>query len=139
MSWLLTVFTGGIYLIFWSWRVATELNSAENRTMFSTETWRKAFASLLLLMVVGAVVAAKMNNPIIFILTALCLFSFFVHVQLAIGNYIKLKDIQLNTGESYSHTVSIVLLWVVANVGVAYMQRALNRIIRQERGRSQGG
>jgi len=135
-SWLLTVFTGGIYLIFWSWRVATELNSAENRTVFRVDIWRRAFVALLFLTVVGAVVAAKMNNPIILLVTALCLFSLFVHVQLAIGNYIKSKDIQLNTGGSYSHTVSIVLFWFVANLGVVYMQSGINRAIRHERAHS---
>ena len=133
ISWLLTIATGGIYLIFWAWLVANELNNAENQIVFKVETWRKVFVVLMILAVVGFVVATRTDNPLLFIVSTFCLFGLFIYVQIAIGNYVKLKDTELNTGVTFSNTVSVILLWIVANLGVAYMQSGINRIITHER------
>lgn len=135
VSWLLTIATGGIYLIFWAWRVANELNSAENQTIFKVDAWRKAFVLLLVFAVVGFVFAIRADNPLFFIVTVLCLFGLSIYIQIAIGNYVKSKDIELSTGGTYSNVISIILLWMFANLGIAYMQSSINRIIRYERAR----
>jgi hypothetical protein len=135
VSWLLTVFTGGTYLIFWAWLIANELNTAEKRAVFKIDIWRRTFFILTFAALVGFVVV-KTNNPIFFLVVFLCMFSLFIYVQFAIGNYIKSKDIELNTGKTYSNAMSVILLWFVANLGVAYMQASINRIIRLERERS---
>jgi succinate dehydrogenase hydrophobic anchor subunit len=137
-SWLLTVCTGGAYLFFWVWRVATELNGAENKNVFRIDVWRKAFLVLLLLAFVGLVFVAQANNPIPIAMAFLCFFILFIYVQLAIGNYIKWKDKELNTGATYSNAASVVLLWFVASLGVAYMQSGINRVIKHERVSSRG-
>jgi glucan phosphoethanolaminetransferase (alkaline phosphatase superfamily) len=136
VTWLLTVLTGGIYLCYWAWRVASELNSAEGKKVLNTDFWVKALISLLVAVFVGVLVTLYSGNPIPFFAVALLLFAFFVYVQLSIGNYIKAKDRQLNTGASFSNALSFVLLWMVANVGVAYMQAGINRVITNERARS---
>ena len=135
-SWLLTIFTGGIYLIFWFWRVANELNGAENKTVFKVGMWRKLFIALLFLSFAGVVVTINTKNPLLLLVAILGLFGLCIHVQLAIGNYVKSKDIELNTGASYSNGVSVILLWLVANLGVAYMQSGINRVIHHERAHS---
>lgn len=123
-------------MIFWTWRVANELNNAENRTIFKVDAWRKSFFLLLVFAVVNIVFAIRADNPLLFIVTVLCLFGFFIYIQIVIGNYVKSKDIELNTGGTYSNTVSVILLWMFANLGVAYMQSGINRIIRYERAHS---
>ena len=135
-TWLLTIITSGIYLPFWAWRIANELNTAEKRTVFKVDIWRKAFLSLMLLALVSFVVVINSNNPIYFLVIMICLLILFINVQLSIGNYIKLKDVELNTGKKYSNSMSIFLLWLVANTGVAYMQSGINRIITHEREKS---
>ena len=136
LSWLLTVATGGLYLIYWAWRVASELNYAENREVFRTDLWRKTAIVLFLLSVVGFVVAVETHHFVSFMVIASCLLAFLLYVQVSIGNYIIKKDIQLGTGHQYSHAISLVLLWLVANTGVAYMQSGINRVIRHEQARS---
>lgn len=136
VSWLLTVATGGAYLFFWAWRIAKELNSAEKRMVFPIVWWRNTTLVLFGLAVVGAVVAIQTKNPFLLCAVLLCLFGFFVYVQISIGNYIKAKDAQLETGGEFSNAVSVVLLWLVANTGVAYMQLGINRVIRHEQARS---
>ncbi len=136
VTWLLTVATGGIYLFFWAWHIAKELNNAENRMVFPIMWWRNTTLALFGLAAVGALIAIQTNNPLLFFVVGLCLFSFFVYVQISIGNYIKAKDAQLGTGGEFSNAVSVVLLWLVANTGVAYMQSGINRVIRHEQARS---
>ena len=41
---------------------------------------------------------------------------------------------ELNTGAQYSHTTLLVLFWIVANTGIAYMQSGINRIISKQIG-----
>lgn len=135
VTWLLTVITGGIYLFYWAWRVANELNSAEGKKVLRTDLWARAFTVLLIIAFVGVLIAAYSGNPLLFAGAVLLLFAFFVCVQLSIGNYIKEKDRQLNTGASFSNALSLVLLWMVANTGVAYMQAGINRVITNERAR----
>jgi ABC-type Na+ efflux pump permease subunit len=136
VTWLLTVLTGGLYLVYWAWRVASELNGAEGKKVLSTGLWAKAFIAILIAVFVGLLFTGYSGNPVPFFVAALLLFAFFVYVQLSIGNYIKAKDRQLNTGASFSNALSFVLLWMVANVGVAYMQAGINRVITNERARS---
>ena len=136
ISWLLTVVTGGIYLLYWVWHVATELNNAEERIVFPLKGWRRAAIVLFVLTAVGAVVAFQTKNPLLLFALALCLLAFFVHVQIYIGNYVKAKDAQLATGVQFSNTMSVLLFWLVANTGVAYMQSGINRVIRHEQARS---
>lgn len=136
ISWLFTVATGGIYLLFWAWLVASELNSAEQRKVFPVNVWRKAAIILFGLAIIGLFLDIKASNPLFLIAIILCLFGFFLYVQVSIGNYIKGKDAQLNTGGNFSNSLSIFLLWVVANTGVAYMQSGINRVIRHEQARS---
>jgi hypothetical protein len=136
VSWLLTLFSGGFYLLFWVWLVAGELNHAERKTVLNAHLWRRIAAALLLTTFLGMAWAAGTQNPIPFLVPFLTLFGFCIYVQIAIGNYIKAKDRELNTGGSYSNALSVFLLWVVANSGVAYMQTAINRVIEHERMRS---
>ena len=135
-TWLLTIFTGGIYLLFWVWLIANELNTAEKRTVFNVDIWRKVFGALMFLALVTFVVAVTSNNPVYFLITALFTLILFFHIQLSFGNYIKSKDVQLNTGNTYSNSLSIFLFWFVANLGVAYMQSGFNRVIGHERANS---
>jgi len=132
-TWLLTTFTGGIYLLFWVWNIANELNTAEKRTVLKVDIWRKVFLSLIPLTLVSYVIAVQAHIAIFLLVTIICWLIFFINVQLSIGYYIKVKDAELNTGKEYSNPLSIVLLWFVANTGVAYMQSGINRIITHER------
>lgn len=136
ISWLLTVATGGIYLFFWAWLVASELNSAEKKKAFPVKLWRNTAIILYGLALVGFLLAINDGTPFLFIAVCLCLLGFFLYIQVAIGNYIKSKDVQLNTGGNFSNALSIFLFWIVANTGVAYMQSGINRVIRHEQARS---
>lgn len=136
ISWLLTVVTGGIYLFFWAWLVASELNSAEQKKVFPVQLWRNTAIVLYVLALGGFLLAVNYETPLVFIAACLCLLGFLLYIQVSIGNYIKSKDIQLNTGGNYSNALSIFLLWLVANTGVAYMQSGINRVIRHEQARS---
>jgi glucan phosphoethanolaminetransferase (alkaline phosphatase superfamily) len=136
ISWLLTVLTGGIYIFFWAWQVASELNSAEQKQVFPVKLWRNTAIVLYGLALVGVLLAINSQTPLLFITTCLCLLGFILYIQVSIGNYIKNKDVQLNTGSNFSNAVSILLFWLVANTGVAYMQSGINRIIRHEQARS---
>ena len=135
VSWLLTVVTGGIYLFYWVWQVATELNHAENRTVLPVKGWRNTAFLLLGLTAAGAVVGDQAQIPLLFFIFV-CLLALFIHVQISIGNYIKAKDAELATGGEFSNALSVVLLWLFANTGVAYMQSGINRVIRYEQARS---
>lgn len=73
------------------------------------------------------------------IVGSVLLFGLYIYVQLAIGRYIQMKDVELRTGASFSNPVSILLLWLVANSGVAYMQNGINRVIEHERMRASQG
>jgi hypothetical protein len=136
ISWLLTVATGGIYLIFWVWFVTSELNSAEKRKVFPIYRWRIIALILFSLAAVGFVVAVQVKDPFLFLVVAVCLLIFFLYVQISIGNYIIMKYAQLNAGTSFSNALSIFLFWLVVNTGVAYMQSGINRVIRHEQARS---
>ena len=136
ISWLLTVVTGGIYLLFWVWLVTSELNSAEKRKVFPIYMWRIIALILFRLAAVGFVGAVQAKDPILFLVVAVCVLGFFLYVQISIGNYIKKKYAQLNAGASFSNALSIFLFWLVANTGVAYMQSGINRVIRHEQARS---
>ena len=114
-------------------KIANELNGAENKAVFKVDVWRNLFIALLLLSLAGFIVTVNTNNPLLLLAAILGLFGLCIYVQLAIGNYVKSKDIELNTGASYSNGVSVVLLWLVANIGVAYMQSGINRVIQHER------
>lgn len=135
-SWLLTVLTSGIYLIFWAWRVANELNAAENRIVLNAKAWRQAFLAMLAFVLASFMFAAQTHNLVPVLAASFLLFGLYVHVQVAIGNYIKSKDRALGTGASFSNFVSVFLLWFVFNLGIVYMQHGINRIIEHERARS---
>jgi len=135
ISWLLTVATGGIYLFFWVWLVASELNSAEQNEVFPVKLWRNTAIILYSLALIGLLLAINGKTPLLLVVFSLCLLGFFLYIQVAIGNYIKSKDIQLNTGGDFSNALSIFLFWLVANTGVAYMQSGINRVIRHEQTR----
>jgi len=136
VTWLLTVATGGIYLLFWVWLVASELNSAENKTVFPVKSWRGIAIALYGSVLVSLVLAINSVTSLLFVASILCLLAFFLYVQITVGNYIKRKDVQLNTGGNYSNVLSIFLFWLIANTGVAYMQVGINRVIRYEQARS---
>jgi hypothetical protein len=136
VSWLLTVATGGIYLFFWAWLVASELNGAEQKKVFPVKLWRNTAIILYGLAFIGFLLAVNSETQLLFIAACLCLLGFFLYIQVSIGNYIKNKDIQLNTGGNFSNALSIFLFWLVANTGVAYMQSGINRVIRHEQARS---
>lgn len=135
-SWLLTVFTGGVYLFFWAWLVATELNNAEQKKIFPVKLWRNTIVLLYSLVFVGLLLIVNSITPFVIVAALLSLIVWLLYVQVSIGNYIKSKDAQLNTGGNYSNALSVFLLWLVANSGVAYMQSGINRIIRHEQARS---
>lgn len=138
-SWLLTVFTGGIYLLFWVWLIANELNAAENRTIFEVNIWRKIFLVLMILIFALFVFTATTSDYkllALLLVMCLCLLILYIHIQLAFGRYIKSKDVELKTGKLYSDVTSILLFWFVGTLGVVYMQSAVNRIIRHERERT---
>lgn len=136
VSWLLTVFTGGIYFLFWVWNIANEVNSSENRIVFPVKQWRIITLTLYMLAAVGIVITKMTSSPLFFFGVAIFLLGYFLYVQISIGNYIKKKDVELITGKEFSNTLSIFLFWMVANIGVAYMQFGINRIIRCDRARS---
>ncbi len=136
VSWLLTVATGGIYLFFWVWLVASELNCAEQKKVFPVKLWGNNAIILYGLAFIGFLLAVNSETQFLFIAACLCLLGFFLYIQVSLGNYIKNKDIQLNTGGNFSNAVSILLFWLVAITGVAYMQSGINRIIRYEQARS---
>jgi hypothetical protein len=137
LTWLLTVITGGIYFPIWVWNITNELNNAEGQTVFKVRIWRYVFTVLNVLAIFGLAVFAITDNPIFFAAMLLCLLCLGIYVQLEIGNYIVRKDLELNTGRSYSNLISIFLFWFVADLGVAYMQSGINRIIYQERTKSE--
>ena len=152
VSWLLTVMTGGIYLFFWVWLVATELNNAEQKNVFPVKLWRNATVTLYILALVGFLLALNAVTSLLAVAAILGLVGLFLSVQVSIGNYIKCKDGELNTGKKYSNVLSVFLLFyfftfllfyfftfllfLVANTGVAYMQSGINRVIRYEQDRS---
>ena len=135
-TWLLTVFTSGLYIFYWAWRVANELNGAEGKLVLNAPLWKHLFFAFLPTMFVAFLVTLYSGNPILFVVVALAFFAFLLYVQFSIGNYIKAKDKELNTGATFSNTLSFILFWMVANVGAAYMQGGINRVIRGERARS---
>ncbi len=92
--------------------------------------------ALIVLVIVGAIMIMRTGNPFFFLVLFLLLLSFYIYVLFAFGNYIKLKDVELNTGSSFSNLLSIFLFWFVANLGIAYLQSGINRIIEHERMRS---
>ena len=136
VTWLLTVGTSGIYVFFWVWRVGTEFNSDAQREVLPVRKWRNAYAVLLGLTLAALLWAVQWEGKLIrlfpLLLLAALQFALFLYVQIAIGNYIKSKHKELHTGESYSHAVSLILFWLVANLGVAYMQSGINTIIAYE-------
>lgn len=134
VSWLLTVATG-LYVLFWSWAVANELNAAEEREIFNVQRWRRLFLLLVLVVFVALVLALQADFIFPLVVATVLLLVFYLRVQLDFGNYIKSKDRQLQTGASYSNAVFLFLFWFVANLGVLYMQVGINRVIRQQRGR----
>lgn len=136
VSWLLTVTTGGIYLLFWTWLVASELNGAEQKKVFPVKLWRNTAIILYGLALIGLLLAINSKTPLLFIIACLCLLGLFLYIQVSIGNYIKNKDVQLNTGGNFSNALSILLFWLVANTGVAYMQSGINRLIRHGQARA---
>ena len=95
--------------------------------------WRNLLITSIGLTLAGVVLAIQMDNPFLLMTAAAFLFGFHVYVQVYIGNYIKQKDAQLKTGGNFSNTVSVLLFWLVANTGVAYMQSGINRVINHER------
>lgn len=136
LAWLLTVISGGLYFFVWVWLVTKEINSAEERNVFPIQCWKNIAILSLILEIIGFIVAIKVNNPILLLLVALLIFGLISHAQTSIGSYIKNKDLELRTGEKFSNLLSVVLFWLVANTGVAYMQSGINRIIRNEQSRS---
>ena len=135
VSWLLTLLTGGIYFLFWVWAVANELNVAEEREVFNVRRWRLQFLLLHGFAYLAVIIAVRTGvlSPAIF--AVLCLIAFYISVQVVIGCYIKQKDRELGTGAAYSNGIFLVLFWCIANLGVAYMQAGINRIIISERSR----
>ena len=103
VSWLLTVMTGGIYLFFWVWLVATELNNAEQKNVFPVKLWRNATVTLYILALVGFLLALNAVTSLLAVAAILGLVGLFLSVQVSIGNYIKCKDGELNTGKKYSN------------------------------------
>lgn len=136
VTWLLTTITGGIYLLYWGWRVAGELNGAENKMVFNVAGWRNAFIILFLLSLAAPTLFAKAGSMFPFLLLAAGFLSLFVYVQITIGNYIKQKYAELNIDKSYSNLLSLILLWFVFNLGIVYMQSSINLIIKHEMAKS---
>ena len=89
VSWLLTVMTGGIYLFFWVWLVATELNNAEQKNVFPVKLWRNATVTLYILALVGFLLALNAVTSLLAVAAILGLVGLFLSVQVSIGNYIK--------------------------------------------------
>lgn len=112
VSWLLTIVSGGVYLLFWVWNIANELNSAERTTVLNVNLWRKMFMTLLFLSFLGFIWLLRTSNPILFIMCGVLVFGLCIHVQLTIGRYIQTKDVELGTGASFSNALSITLLWL---------------------------
>lgn len=135
-TWLLTVFTSGLYFFYWAWRIASELNSAEGRIVLNAPLWKRLLFAFLPAIFVTFIVMVHSGNPVLFFVVAVAFFAFLLYVQFSIGNYIKAKDRELNTGRSFSNALSFVLFWMLANIGAAYMQIGINRVIQGERARS---
>ena len=132
-TWLLTTLTSGLYLLYWGWRVAAELNSAEEKMVFNIAAWRNAFFVLFLLSMLGPMFLVKVDATYFLLLFMAGFLSLFVYVQISIGNYIKQKYAELNIDKSYSNVLSFILLWFVLNLGIVYMQSSINLIIKHER------
>ncbi|MDT8318666.1 MAG: hypothetical protein RQ824_11875 [bacterium] len=134
--WLLTTLTSGLYLLYWGWRVAAELNSAEEKRVFNIAAWRNAFLVLFLLSMAGPMLLVGLDVTYFLLLIMSGFLSIFVYVQITIGDYIKQKYEELNIDKSYSNVLSFILLWFVLNLGIVYMQSSINRIIKHERAKS---
>ena len=135
-QWLYTIFSGGIYLFYWVWRLSYELNNAEEKTVLNITLWKNILFSILLL-ATGAFIYSKYTNninPFAIIFATYLIFVIYVFCE--IGNYIKLKDTEHCLGISFSNIKFLFLLFMIANTGVIYMQKALNLIIERERNAS---
>lgn len=119
---------------FWVWRLSNEINFAEQLEVFPVTLWRRVFLILLAFIFLVLLFIATIDSiwPII-LLFVLMLFSLFftTQVMITIGGYIQKKDKQLATGEFFSNTLCMILMFMLANAGVAYMQAGINRIIKE--------
>jgi hypothetical protein len=131
-TWLVFVATGGIYAIFWAWEIAEELNEAEGSNVLKNHLWR-AMAFFLFLLYLAAFIYAVNSHDLWPALVAFLAWGIFcIYVQVQIGNYIKRKNSQLNLSSDFSNTASVALMILVAGLGIAYMQSALNKVILSE-------
>lgn len=139
ITWMLTLITGGIYLPFWIWRLSKEINFAEQFEVFPVTLWKRVFLTLLafifLVLLFIAIIDSMWPTIVLFVLMLLGLF-FIIQVMSTIGGYIQKKDKQLGTGESFSHALCMILMFMLANAGVAYIQAGINRIIKEQQSNS---
>lgn len=131
-QWLYTVLTGGIYLFYWVWRISSELNDAEGKVVLNISLWKKLLFVILALTISTLIYLKYANNIIPFLVMFVSYLTFIIYVLCKIGSYIKTKDKEHNLSISFSNFTSIFLMFVIANTGVIYIQRALNKIITRE-------
>jgi H+/Cl- antiporter ClcA len=131
-TWLLTAFTSGIYALLWVWKVGQELNTAEGTNVFKLHLWRLIACILFPLVLLAAIISINSGNPTPVFVGFFVWGAFLIYVQIQIGNYIKHKDRELGLGLNFSNAKSIMLMYLVANYGMAYIQHSLNKVIQNE-------
>jgi hypothetical protein len=131
-TWLLTVGTGGIYAFLWVWEAGQELNTAEGTNVFKLHLWRLIAFILLPLVLLAFIISINLGNPAPAFAGIVVWGAFLVYVQVQVGKYIQRKDQELGLGLKFSNAKSLVLMYLVAMAGMAYIQTSLNKVIQSE-------
>ena len=133
IAWLMTIFSGGVYSFFWVARVCSDINHAEGKPIFNLTNWLKTIIILFTVSIITMAIFIQRPRPdslalVILIVNCLITLLFFLSIQLKIGSYIQKKQFEILKSKPYSHTVSIILLWLLVGTGVIYIQSSLNKI-----------
>lgn len=136
LVWLFTILSGGLYLFYWCYRVSAELNAAEEQMVLKVNEWGAGSlvaVALLIILTINPLLAGFVFPGMILVFYVLGLF---LYVQISIGRYIRSKENTLKLDNQYNHWISLLLMWFVMNIGVAYIQQHINKIIDAERSKS---
>jgi hypothetical protein len=130
-TWLLAVFTGGLYIIYWVGRVSREINLAEEKNILPIDYWSKFFIGWLAAYFVSFVYLLTTENIFPFVIIATIWLWFSFKVIVVIGKYVRQK--QIANGESKPvNPVGAYFLLFAWILGLPYLQINLNKVIRHE-------
>ncbi|MDH5180902.1 MAG: hypothetical protein OEZ39_13170 [Gammaproteobacteria bacterium] len=130
LTWLLIFATGGIYLLYWIFRVGRTINRVEGIYLIPVGRWISDFVLYIQLFIFTIIFMIDFGSAGLLTLVCIAWLKYIYEVITVFGKYIAFKQYVAGHETTFTPILGY-LLFLFGMLGVAYLQANLNKVFKQ--------